>query len=114
MWLRMYRSLGEVWEGFTKNARAAFEDRPLGMFLFGLAQALLFLWPFAALVLPTGSLALVLAQIAIIYLLRGVLTVRFRTKVPDVLLSGNHAEIARWRAQQARLKTQRQRPDLLK
>src|SRR5258706_4625672 len=34
-------------------------------------------------------------------------------KVPDVLLSGNHAEIARWRAEQAHLRTQERRPDLL-
>jgi tRNA (guanine37-N1)-methyltransferase len=34
-------------------------------------------------------------------------------KVPEVLLSGNHAEIARWRAEQARLRTEERRPDLL-
>ena len=34
-------------------------------------------------------------------------------KVPEVLLSGNHAEIARWRAEQARLRTAERRPDLL-
>ena len=34
--------------------------------------------------------------------------------VPDVLLSGNHAEIARWRAQQSRQRTAERRPDLLK
>jgi len=34
-------------------------------------------------------------------------------KVPEVLLSGNHADIARWRAEQARLRTQERRPDLL-
>jgi tRNA (guanine37-N1)-methyltransferase len=34
-------------------------------------------------------------------------------KVPEVLLSGNHAEIARWRAEQARLRTVERRPDLL-
>jgi len=34
-------------------------------------------------------------------------------KVPEVLLSGNHGEIARWRAEQARLRTQERRPDLL-
>ncbi len=34
-------------------------------------------------------------------------------KVPDVLLSGNHAEIAKWRAAQARLRTEERRPDLL-
>jgi tRNA (guanine37-N1)-methyltransferase len=33
-------------------------------------------------------------------------------KVPEVLLSGNHADIARWREQQARLRTARRRPDL--
>jgi tRNA (guanine37-N1)-methyltransferase len=35
-------------------------------------------------------------------------------KVPEVLLSGNHQEIARWREERARLKTERNRPDLLK
>ncbi|MDQ2975051.1 MAG: tRNA (guanosine(37)-N1)-methyltransferase TrmD [Acidobacteriota bacterium] len=34
--------------------------------------------------------------------------------VPDVLLTGNHAEIARWRRDAALRKTQRNRPDLLK
>lgn len=34
-------------------------------------------------------------------------------KVPDVLLSGNHAAIAAWRAERSREKTQRVRPDLL-
>lgn len=34
-------------------------------------------------------------------------------KVPEILLSGNHAEIARWRAEQARQRTQARRPDLL-
>ena len=35
-------------------------------------------------------------------------------KVPDVLLSGNHAEIERWRREAALAKTRRNRPDLLK
>ena len=34
-------------------------------------------------------------------------------KVPDVLLSGNHAEIERWRKEAAVAKTRRNRPDLL-
>jgi tRNA (guanine37-N1)-methyltransferase len=34
-------------------------------------------------------------------------------KVPEVLLSGNHAEIAKWRREQALEKTRRCRPDLL-
>jgi tRNA (guanine37-N1)-methyltransferase len=35
-------------------------------------------------------------------------------QVPEVLLSGNHAEIAKWRLEQARLRTRERRPDLLK
>ena len=35
-------------------------------------------------------------------------------KVPEVLLSGNHAEIARWRQEQAVKRTRQNRPDLLK
>lgn len=34
--------------------------------------------------------------------------------VPDVLLSGNHAQIDKWRAEQSRELTQKLRPDLLK
>jgi tRNA (guanine37-N1)-methyltransferase len=34
--------------------------------------------------------------------------------VPDVLLTGNHGEIARWRREAALRKTRRNRPDLLK
>jgi tRNA (guanine37-N1)-methyltransferase len=34
-------------------------------------------------------------------------------KVPEVLLSGNHAEIAKWRAEQAKLRTKERRPDLM-
>ncbi|MDB6039448.1 MAG: tRNA ((1)-)-methyltransferase [Verrucomicrobiales bacterium] len=35
-------------------------------------------------------------------------------KVPEVLLSGNHAEIAKWRREQARVRTEERRPDLIK
>jgi len=34
-------------------------------------------------------------------------------KIPDVLLSGNHAEIAKWRKEQALKRTKQNRPDLL-
>lgn len=34
-------------------------------------------------------------------------------RVPDILLSGHHAEITRWRRQQRLLRTARRRPDLL-
>jgi tRNA (guanine37-N1)-methyltransferase len=35
-------------------------------------------------------------------------------KVPDILLSGDHGKIARWRAAQALERTRKNRPDLLK
>ncbi|MEO7298116.1 MAG: tRNA (guanosine(37)-N1)-methyltransferase TrmD [Verrucomicrobiota bacterium] len=34
-------------------------------------------------------------------------------KVPEVLLSGNHAEIEKWRREQAKTRTKERRPDLL-
>jgi tRNA (guanine37-N1)-methyltransferase len=36
-----------------------------------------------------------------------------RLKVPDVLLSGNHAEIRRWRKRESLTRTLARRPDLL-
>jgi len=35
-------------------------------------------------------------------------------KVPEVLMNGNHAEIEKWRTEQAKLRTKEKRPDLLK
>lgn len=34
-------------------------------------------------------------------------------KVPEMLVSGHHAEIAKWRAEQAKMRTKERRPDLL-
>ena len=34
--------------------------------------------------------------------------------VPEVLLSGNHAEVAKWREEQSKIITEKRRPDLLK
>jgi len=34
-------------------------------------------------------------------------------RVPEVLMNGNHAEIEKWRVEQAKLRTKEQRPDLL-
>jgi len=34
-------------------------------------------------------------------------------KVPDILVSGNHAEIEKWRREQAKTRTKKQRPDML-
>ena len=35
-------------------------------------------------------------------------------KIPEVLLSGNHAEIAKWRKERALKRTKQNRPDLLR
>ncbi len=41
--------------------------------------------------------------------------VEFRgMKVPEVLVSGNHAEIAKWRLKQAQQRTEQRRPDLVR
>ena len=34
-------------------------------------------------------------------------------KVPEILMSGNHAEIEKWRREQAKLRTKERRPDLI-
>ena len=34
-------------------------------------------------------------------------------KVPDILLSGNHAQIEKWRKEQSIIRTSKNRPDLL-
>ncbi|MDR3406132.1 MAG: tRNA (guanosine(37)-N1)-methyltransferase TrmD [Chthoniobacter sp.] len=88
-------------------------------------------------VLTNGALAAAVVTDAVVRLLPGVLgdensapddsfangliegpqytrPVEFRGwRVPDILLSGNHAAIATWRREQALAKTRRVRPDLL-
>jgi tRNA (guanine37-N1)-methyltransferase len=88
-------------------------------------------------VLTNGALAAAVVVDAVVRLLPGVLgdensaledshttgllefpqytrPVEFRGwRVPDVLMSGHHAQIAKWRKEQARAKTERVRPDLL-
>lgn len=89
-------------------------------------------------VLTNGAIAAVIVADALVRLIPGVLgdaasatddsfakgllefpqytrPVEFRGwRVPEVLLSGHHAEIARWRREQAMEKTRRVRPDLLR
>ncbi len=83
---RMYRNLGEVWEGFTKNSRAIFEDRPLGMAVLGTIQTVVFVYPFFALFVPWAPKHLVLIEIALIYLMRFFLAWRFQTSRLGALL----------------------------
>ena len=78
--VRMYRSFGETWEGFTKNIRAAFDDRGILFWMFGCAQAAIFFWPFVAVFLVPAPLRWIVGlQIGIIFLIRFLLAVRFRT-----------------------------------
>ena len=79
---RMYESFGQVWEGFTKNLRAAFSQSAVGFWLFGLIGTCGLLLPFVWACLPAASGRwwwLPVLQVVWIYLIRVVMTVRFRT-----------------------------------
>ncbi len=86
---RMYESFPELWEGFSKNIRAAFDTRLAAFIGFGVMQVTCFIVPF--LLLPwTFSGAWwakwVWAEVAIVWLIRGLLTLRFRTSIWSWLL----------------------------
>jgi hypothetical protein len=83
---RMYRSMGEVWEGFTKNSRAIFEDNPWGMGVLGLIEIVVFLGPFFSIFNPRAPHGLVAVEIGLIYLIRFFLAWRFQTSRLGALL----------------------------
>lgn len=78
---RMYRSFAEVWEGFTKNMRPAFEGHLAGFIWVGTTQVAAYGLPFLLVFLCWGrpEWPLILAQIATIATTRIILTRRFRT-----------------------------------
>jgi chlorobactene glucosyltransferase len=76
---RMYQSFGETWHGFTKNMRAAFEDSLAGFLLIGWTQFCGFFLPFVFVFTTDIARPLVISQIIVIYLIRIILTARFRT-----------------------------------
>ena len=85
--VRMYRSFAETWEGFTKNMRAAFDDRGMTFWLFGCFQAACFFCPFIAIfVVPAPLRGVVGLQIGIIFFIRFLLAARFRTSWFGALL----------------------------
>lgn len=110
------------YEGVDERVRAGLIDREISIGDY---------------VLTSGNLAAMVMTDAIVRLLPGVLgsaessvdesfanglleypqytrPVEFRDmKVPDVLLSGNHAEIAAWRLKQSQERTRQCRPDLM-
>ncbi|MDX2226533.1 MAG: glycosyltransferase [Verrucomicrobiae bacterium] len=93
---RMYHRFADLWEGFTKNLRAAFEDNVAGFVFFGVVQLTVFVMPFGFLLLcllPGNggvpgllSLYLVLAQIVMIALIRLVFALRFHQSVAWAVL----------------------------
>jgi len=77
--VRMYTCFNEVWEGFTKNLRAAFEGS-LGAFIAtGIFQICCFLAPFVFVFLPLHGQGIALIQVGVIYLIRVILSIRYRT-----------------------------------
>jgi chlorobactene glucosyltransferase len=86
---RMYTGLSELWEGFSKNLRPAFEESSFGFFLFGALITSLFLLPFY--LLPLGMIyrnvwepACIAAGLVLI--IRLLLTLRFRTSWLSLIL----------------------------
>ena len=71
---RMYRSAAEVWEGFTKNVRAAFESSQLGFWAAGVIQLVLFLLPFGLLLGPVSHSQYTHAEIFIVLCMRSLTT----------------------------------------
>ena len=79
---RMYGSFAEVWEGFTKNLRAAFAQSAAAFWLFGTLQAAGLLMPFVFACAPGWAgrwWTLTVAQAVCIYAVRAAMAVRFRT-----------------------------------
>jgi hypothetical protein len=77
--VRMYRSFGETWSGFTKNLRAIFEDREVAFWLFLLAMWGCFIvpcfrWAWASETLRPYALA----ELGLVVFVRLAVTMRFR------------------------------------
>lgn len=86
---RMYTSFAEVWEGFTKNLRAAFSESATTFWVFGVVQMAGLVLPFVWACLPWVSGRwwwLPVLQVAWLYALRAVLAARFRTSWAGVWL----------------------------
>jgi chlorobactene glucosyltransferase len=85
--VRMYRSFGETWAGFTKNMRAVFEDQGVLFWVFGVVEWACLLAPhwrvFSA---SEGLRSLLIAQLVIIYAIRFLLAWRMRTSWLGALL----------------------------
>jgi len=88
---RMYENFAEVWEGFTKNLRAGFEDNVGGFIFMGLIQLVLLVGPFffftqAGIYGSSPLLSLVVVQILLIFILRILLAMLFRQPLIGAVL----------------------------
>jgi len=81
---RMYRSFREVWEGFSKNARPAFEGRVSVFLLAGVVQFGLYVLPFLALLGPADVRGWAWAEVGVVYLIRAVVGIRFGSSAVGV------------------------------
>jgi chlorobactene glucosyltransferase len=81
---RMYRSLGQIWEGFTKNLRPVFEGGNLNFLMAIAGQFLVFVLPFV-LVIVSPSPAVV-GEVCFLYGIRTLAAVRYRSSWLSVLL----------------------------
>jgi chlorobactene glucosyltransferase len=75
---RMYRSFREVWNGFTKNAHAAFDGNLLAWCVVGGWQLVVFFLPFVLLFFPS-QFHFAIIEVGLIYLIRVILVLRMRT-----------------------------------
>jgi chlorobactene glucosyltransferase len=76
--VRMYRSFGETWAGFTKNLRAIFEDREVAFWLFLLSMWGCFLVPWFRWVWATEAIRpIALAEFGLLVFVRFAVTWRF-------------------------------------
>jgi chlorobactene glucosyltransferase len=83
---RMYENLGEIWDGFTKNCRAAFEES-LGSFLgAGFVQVAVFLAPFALVFVSGPQRSFALSEVLAIYGLRLLYAARYRSSIIGAFL----------------------------
>jgi chlorobactene glucosyltransferase len=83
---RMYTRFAEVWEGFTKNVRPAFEDSPAVFLAIGWLQLCCFFAPCLFVFFPGSAWRLITSQVVLIYAIRLLLTIRFRTSWWSLLL----------------------------
>ncbi len=91
--VRMYRSFGEIWNGFSKNIFAGFEFSSTALFSVNLLYFLLFFIPFLLFYIQLSlqfslNLMLVLTgfQVLILYFTRAIISARFKLGFISTLL----------------------------